>query len=98
VTDEQPGQGWVTGQSATAPWYKGQQPPYDGWCGTHQKELFHTRKRAKARMKAKSKVKGKNGMRSYSCSAMPGFFHIGHFPEEVARGEKTADEVYGDDE
>jgi hypothetical protein len=65
---------------------------YEGWCPTHRKELYLTRKWAKATLRAKG---AKDGMRAYLCKAVPGYWHVCHMPEEVIRGEKTADEVSG---
>lgn len=51
-----------------------------GWCETHRKVLFLTRKGAR-------KVR-RNGseLSAYRCDVVPGFWHLGHLPIHVKRG------------
>ncbi|MGC4769229.1 hypothetical protein ACLQ25_09640 [Micromonospora sp. DT44] len=67
------------------------EPGYVGYCDTHQKRLFSTRKLAKRHLRTHRNNKG---MREYRCDLVDGFWHIGHLPLATVAGRKTARQVY----
>lgn len=60
-------------------------------CDKHGKRSYTTRDLARQA----SREMHEPGMREYRCDAYEGYWHIGHLPEAVRNGEKTADEHYG---
>lgn len=68
------------------------QPDWTGYCDTHGKRLYSSRKLAR---KAIREHRNRRGMREYPCDVVRDHWHIGHVPLAVATGRKTAREVYG---
>ena len=62
-----------------------------GVCPTG-KQAYFTRQGARALVRA-LKAEGDKGVRAYRCPQC-GYFHAGHMPDVVRRGEKTAGEIY----
>lgn len=51
-----------------------------GWCETHQKRLFTSRKKAR-----KARQNGAE-LNAYRCDAVPRMWHLGHLPPQVKYG------------
>lgn len=58
---------------------------------THGKRLYETRKIARDRIRH---IPGEQ-LRAYRCSDVEGYWHIGHLPDAVKKGEITARQIYG---
>ncbi|MBM0203239.1 hypothetical protein JNW90_09045 [Micromonospora sp. STR1s_5] len=69
-----------------------QRPGPIGYCDTHQKRLYSSRKQAKRQIRD---LRDNQGMREYRCRLVKGYFHIGHLPKDVRNGRITAPEIYG---
>ncbi|MFI6266131.1 hypothetical protein [Micromonospora sp. NPDC051006] len=69
-----------------------QRPGHIGYCDTHQKRLYSSRKQAKQQIR---KFHANTGMREYRCDLVKGHWHIGHLPLAVVEGRKTARQIYG---
>lgn len=67
------------------------QPDHIGYCATHSKRLFSSRRLAKQAIR---QLRNNSGMREYRCELVAGHWHIGHTPPAVLEGRKTAAEVY----
>jgi len=63
-----------------------------GYCDTHQKRIYPTRKRAKQHLRDHHPAE--KGMREYRCAVVQGNWHVGHLPLAVVEGRKTARQVY----
>lgn len=61
-------------------------------CEVHGKRGYTSRKLAKAGIRRTSNSKG---MRAYACDVVEGMWHIGHLPEDVTGGRRTAADIYG---
>ncbi len=63
---------------------------YVGFCETHGKQLFVSRKKARKTARQINQP----GLREYPCSEVDGFWHIGHLPKHVVQGRITAPQIY----
>ncbi|MEU5668979.1 hypothetical protein ABZ749_01150 [Micromonospora sp. NPDC047753] len=69
-----------------------QRPGPIGYCDTHEKRLYSSRKQAKQTIR---NHRDRGGMREYRCDLVDGFWHIGHLPLAAVEGRKTARQIYG---
>lgn len=58
-----------------------------GTCHAHRKRLYSTRRSARTVARQVDRT-----MRAYRCDTLPGYWHIGHIPREVARGEVSKED------
>lgn len=63
-----------------------------GYCDTHGKALFTSRKLARRFLR---RLPNRDGIREYRCTEVDGMWHCGHLPQSVRSGRCTADEIYG---
>jgi hypothetical protein len=56
-----------------------------GWCAQHGKLLHPSRKAAKRACRQLHSP----GLREYRCAGVDGYWHVGHLPPPVRRGERT---------
>ncbi|AYF30631.1 hypothetical protein CSH63_24940 [Micromonospora tulbaghiae] len=70
-----------------------QRPNYIGYCDTHRKRLYPSRKQAKQHLRQLPRNKR---MREYPCDLVVGHWHIGHLPLAAVEGRLSAREVYED--
>ena len=61
-----------------------------GWCSTHHKLWYLTRRDAKAIARRHTTHKS-----AYPCEASDGLWHVGELGLDVIRGEFTRDQIYG---
>jgi len=63
------------------------------WCAAHHKKSYATRKTARRAIR----ILCESRMRAYRCTALGDRWHIGHTPPALLYGERTADEIYGEE-
>lgn len=63
-----------------------------GWCNTHAKFLYPTRKEAR---RARNDMPWEPGLRAYRCPLVDDHWHVGHVPQEVRAGVMTMGEFLG---
>lgn len=72
------------------------QASYAAYCQPCDKQSFARRRDASGTVRRLRREGGTDaaGLRPYRCPAAPAYWHVGHLPEVVRRGETTAAEIF----